>query len=451
MNEIGSFARRLIATIDAYGLADRYPELRYYRELAARGRLSEGIAKALLTSLQSLVEEQEDFPNLLHRSPTTELLYAVGPPDVELGSLIEGEQPRFGIRLLDRPRFVICAGSTGSGKTNSIRKALTGVHAMNRLHPERFIAMLILARKALHYRDLVDRFHPDCLLLNAHRNLHLSLAAPDGVPPTVWINIVATLFCARAGLVSSWVTFANAMRWALAALNPDPGKELLWPDLQLILDLLSEAPASLWSTKNQYTESLRQMLEGVTQASGDLFRCFRGLDLERDVIGRRRSAVIEIENLYPPWLRLFVVDLLISQVLLGRIHRRQAARRTEVLFVLDECDPDVSRKTEAMVPDGLSSIGQLMKQGRAFGLGAILGLTFMGYASRLVLSNAQYHLIFNMTDDESVLEARRTLMLPPGAEQILPALRCGQALFRESQGAWPHAMLVEVDHEPTAD
>jgi len=72
----------------------------------------------------------------------------------------------------------------------------------------------------------------------------------------------------------------------------------------------------------------------------------------------------------------------------------------------------------------------------------------MGNASRFVLNAAQYHLLFNLADDESVLEARRTLQLPPHAELQFPGLRPGQAIFRETQGAWPHAMLVQVDYVP---
>jgi len=168
------------------------------------------------------------------------------------------------------------------------------------------------------------------------------------------------------------------------------------------------------------------------------------LDLERDVIEQHRSVVISMPNLWPSWLRQFMTDLLVYQVLLGRIHRAQRTDRCDVLFVIDEADADVSRKAEAAFPDGMSPISQCMRMGREFGIGVCLGLGSLGPVSRHVLSAADYHFIFKLTDAESIAEAARTLLLPPDAEAILPGLEPGECLVRQA-GRWAHAMLGRIN------
>lgn len=310
------------------------------------------------------------------------------------------------------------------------------------------IATIIFDRKGGDYSDIPSMLGPHWLHLSIYEGLRIGLNGPEGMPPNAWINTISSLFCARAGLISSSVTFANIIRWTLAQMNPAPCEELLWPDLNLILEIAKSRYGGLFASKTDYLRSLIQVLEGIVQASGDLFRTFGGLDMERDVISKGKSVVIEMPNLYPAWLRQFLVDMIISLVLLGRIHRHHRTNTTEVLFIIDEADPDVSRKSEACFPDGLSTTSQLLKTGREFGLSSCVSVSLLGQVSRFVLGNVQYHLIFNMSDQECVVEAQRTLLLPAGGGLMLPGLNPGECLFRESQGPWPHAILCEVDDVP---
>ena len=56
-------------------------------------------------------------------SDATGLLRRGGGPDAK---------PRaFGLRILDRPRHVLIAGSTGSGKTTAIRLIIRGIDRLN--------------------------------------------------------------------------------------------------------------------------------------------------------------------------------------------------------------------------------------------------------------------------------------------------------------------------------
>ncbi|MFC1805379.1 hypothetical protein ACFL09_00165 [Planctomycetota bacterium] len=129
---MGRYVETFLRVLAEYGLCDRRPELAQYRMMAEMGRLSEGQAKVLLHQFQGAIDDLEDFPVHLHRPPTAEQLHAEGKADIEFLTLVESEEElRYGIRLFDRPRHVISIGSTGSGKTTSIRAMILKVHEHN--------------------------------------------------------------------------------------------------------------------------------------------------------------------------------------------------------------------------------------------------------------------------------------------------------------------------------
>lgn len=126
---------------------------------------------------------------------------------------------------------------------------------------DRPIVILILDRK-LDYADLPAIFGPDWMHYDAHGALRIGLQNPLGVPPDVWIGQLATIFCARAGLIASWATMVNMIRWVVAVMNPKPDDQLLFPDFQLLLDLAEYLPKTMFADKPQYTESFLQALRG---------------------------------------------------------------------------------------------------------------------------------------------------------------------------------------------
>ena len=126
-----NYISMLLRYFEEYSLCDRHPELATYQMLAQMGQLSQGAARGILIQIQDLIEHYKDFPYLLHRAPTFDQLYADGEPDVEVGVLDEDEQLRFGIKFLDRPRHVLVAGTTGSGKTTLFRTLILSVNKLN--------------------------------------------------------------------------------------------------------------------------------------------------------------------------------------------------------------------------------------------------------------------------------------------------------------------------------
>lgn len=293
------------------------------------------------------------------------------------------------------------------------------------------------------YLDLPGQLGPGWHLLSVHDDGMRVGIGLDGVRSTIWTRHITTLFCARAGLVAAWASLTGIVRWLLPILNPSPGLKLCWPDLRLILDVIKSGPLDLWAGKQDYEKSLINALEMI-ESTGTLFRTASGLDLNA-IIRRGESVVIDISNFTPPWIRSFLVELLISQVLVYRTQNYLKTDSTEVILVIDEADPLVSRQNDKVFADGASPLAQCLAMGREYGIVVILGLRLLGQTSRFILNSAHYHMMFEMADTESVIEAARALMLPDGGEQMFPGLRPGECIYRASQSCWPHAMLGTVD------
>jgi len=80
---------------------------------------------------QTWVEEQKRCFNPFSPAPSQEEL---GHFDIELGELIENPGVRVGIRIFlkEGPKHVLVAGTTGSGKSNILRRLINGFDAINR-------------------------------------------------------------------------------------------------------------------------------------------------------------------------------------------------------------------------------------------------------------------------------------------------------------------------------
>lgn len=434
----------LITKIEQYCLHQRDSYWEDVKLLAERGTLSEQTCKGLLYQIEAPIQNQKDFPNYLHRVPTTSQLYAHGPPDVRLGPLVESPDLIFGIRF-DMPLHIIIAGVTGFGKTTAARSLQKGIYDYNQLNPDKVKSVIVFDRKANDYADLPKLF--GWLHYSIPDTLRLSLEAPPGVPPNEWINIVSTIFCARTNLKAGWVTVANALRWLLAALNPNPTEHLVWPDLSLLLDVLNASPDTLFSSKAEYTRAAKQPLEGIRHSSGNVFRAFRGFQIERDVVSKGKSAVISMPYMFPSWTRQFSTDISLAQLLYGRTYRSHRVNCSEVLVVIDEADSDISTEAEEMFSDRMCPVSTCFKTGREFGISVCVIVSSLRSASRFVLSNATNHFIFRLNDAESIMEASRTLMLPPMGELSLNSLQPGECLVKQI-GPWPHAMLGKIDYMP---
>jgi len=214
----------------------------------------------------------------------------------------------------------------------------------------------------------------------------------------------------------------------------------------LLLDIAKAGPLTLFATKPDYEKSYMQMLEQVAQE--DCFSTLNGLDLQRDIIDRQAHAVIDTCGLSPPWVNLLHSDTLVSQLIVGRQHAFRKQDRIDTFLICDEADTQVTARSELSFPEGsLIPTAQTEKQLREVGVAQGLALSALGPVSRQVVTNMVNIFLFRVGDADSLLEARRNLLLSPGAEAILPSLEDGECLLRTNNG-WPHAVLGKLDYVP---
>ena len=117
---MGPLASQLLQAIEQHRLYDREPLWATIRVQLRRGKFSEARAKALQVRCDQVIDYYRLHTNCLMRPPTEEELHDQGPPDVEIGTLVENDL-RLGLNFSDRPRHMLITGATGSGKTNALR------------------------------------------------------------------------------------------------------------------------------------------------------------------------------------------------------------------------------------------------------------------------------------------------------------------------------------------
>ena len=407
--------------------------------------LPEDVARDYLLLIEEDVQWALDHPNYLHRlPPDTATLYPHAPPDFTFASLVQRPEIRVGLDLLHQ-RFVCVAGSNQAGKTTLIRAIIHGIIEMGRRDPTRRISLIIFDRNNGEYGYLKSILGDDCLHLCTHDpGMHIGLNPPAGLEPEIWIPAVGELLGDHSEMVEGRTVFTNATIRLIGTLNFNPSSPPRFPSLQNVSDLISRLPAEALGDKAPYVQTLASKLRAPTATP--LFKCRSGLDLVRDVIVPHKSLVIEMKPLTPSWVREFAVDLLMAQVFYARQACRHLADRTEVMFVLDEADEDYSSSPNHHTSRGMSMAARIWRKGRALGIGGITGYGQVQRADHYILSESHYLLIGSHGDARSMAFAADCLGLPPRAGLMLPGLRPGEFLFRQTQCAWPHTMLVKGDY-----
>lgn len=399
------------------------------------------IAQAIPTS-----EFIKDIGLWLWRPPESEELYAEGYPDVQLGNLIEGaEKLRFGIRILDRTRNVLILGSSGSGKTTTLRNICKGIHEHNKKHPDQFISVIIIDPKP-DYLHLPESFGPEWMVFSPNHNLKIGLNGPENTPHKVWLNAITTSLAARLNLIASRTTLASMIDWFVTKLNPDPGKTLIYPSLEMILEACKNNRfLDCFSSKAAYGQTLVQALEGLIHDSNGMFDCSNGLDLQKDVIDKKKHAIFNTANL-PAYVTNTLSDRVIDAQLVPRLHNQYKCDRSEVIYLLDESDLLVATSSEEKFPDKMSPLSKLERLGREMGLGACVGISSINNATTHILINSPYIIAHNHNDSASVAAARLALQLDSGCDRLLTSLQKGQCIFRQTQSMWTRAIWCECDY-----
>lgn len=430
-----SSVHHLKQLIDRYHLANRHEDIATYQQMIELDMMSEPLAKNLVRTMQPLVEAQKRCPNLLPAPPTADDL---GSFDLEFGDAIERSGIRAGFNVSDRPRHVIASGSTGFGKTIFLRSLLTSL--------PRDICVIIIDTKSV-FSDIKHLMGKDrCDYYNIFEGFKVGLNAPSDLPGDVWVNLMAKVLAAHSGFVMAEGSLTQLINIARAELSPT-GSE--WPSIHLLYEILCNTPLEALSAKADYGKTLIQALRILIQETPHAIDTFSGFDAIKHVIDTGRSCVIDLTNC-PDRTRSIIVDTLILQLLAYRQYFHQKRDCTDVLLVIDEADAFVSRDACNLFAPSLSPLALLLKQGREFGIMAAIGVSFLGQVVQMIRSNISCHFAFTQPDNQSLIEAARTLMVPKGGEGIFASLQPGECVFRQADGRFPYPFLVKIDYVPPA-
>jgi len=293
-------------------------------------------------------------------------------------------------------------------------------------------------------RDLWDHY-------STADGFRLACGPPSGCAPYLasWINEFTKLVAAHCDFKFAEATLAATLRIAYKLLNGDTSAEpLVAPSLSLIAELLDNLPRPLIASKDEYLRTAQQKIRYLLRIAGGLFDAEQGFDIYKHLIQRKRCAVLDCTTA-SPFLAQIIVNLLALQLIFPRIIKREVSRQTSFVLVIDEADQFCSSQASAVYPEGYSPLGRLVKQGREFGIMVVFGMSFLEQCSRFITANTSYHIVTNQSDPVSMAEAARTL-LEPNSQQLISSLERGEALYKETMGPVPHAMLIKTDHVPAA-
>ena len=310
----------------------------------------------------------------------------------------------------------------------------------------RFITILVLDFKG-DFRNLASELGNDLWEgYSLGHGFRLGWGSPENCyAPLAWINQLTKVIAAHCNMRFSETTFAAALRIAFNLLNDSGKPPFQWLSLRALVQLIKKLPVKMIAHKPIYKETALQVLEYLQRNSGQLFDCEQGFDVHKHLIRRRKCAVIDCTTVNPVCAQI-VANLLALQIFFPRLIHGQTSHSTNFVLMIDESDSLVSKEAGSIYPEGYNIVGQLLKQGRAFGVMVCLGMTALGNCSEFISSNASYHFILNQNDPASVTQAAYTL-INPECRQLVSSLKCGECLYKESMGPVPYPMLTEVDYD----
>lgn len=332
--------------IDDRGLANRDRAVANIRAMIDQGLISEDQAQGLHLALQPLGKETDRRRNRLDCAPELDDIYPDGLPDLVIGELLENPQVPVGHFLFDSTHTLI-VGNSGSGKTTAIYNLVLAIKQYNEQHPEDFISIIVWETKDGALLAIAGVI-PDCVVLGTNTSLRISLGPESSrIPIAVWNNELGQIISSRGCLRYGAITVTEMLNFLVRAMNnPPSGQDILYPDVENLYELSNMAPKGLFESKVQYQQSGNQVLRQLAHGTGNLFRAAAGgLDLQRDIIAKKRHLVVDARGLSPAWVRAMTSDILLKRLLLGR-QLSGATQSGRCWIFWDEADEDVSRKAE---------------------------------------------------------------------------------------------------------
>lgn len=441
---------QLNGLITRYHLDWRHPqELRRLLKRIERGRLGPAQARRWLKKVQRWVEQQIREPNYLPKAPTAEELgLDEDPVDLPLGHAVEQPNVALGVRVRKGAHHLLIIGKSGAGKSVTFRQHFRKVDEYNHRHPEQKILCVIFDVKH-------DIPNPDLLFGNDY--IHLTVRDPDkvrwafngprNVPSPAWAAPLSTILAARLGLIVSRSCLSAVYNWVVPILNrsSSPDGVVHTPSPRLVLEILTNSPADCWGEKIDYTRTLVQQLSALLVDSNGLFDADRGFEINQDGLAQGKHLIIDIADFGPPYLRYLIYELVMAQLTSYRVSNHLKTDRTEYCIGCEEGDFVVPPEAQKAYGDSLSPDATSARLLREYGVELVIAASAAHRIDPYLVASMDTVIAHCSVDPESIRYLQKMLMLAPGCEGLLPTLKPGLCLFRNTESRFPHPILGQID------
>jgi len=249
-------------------------ELTLFQDSVERGRPDTHLYAIIDSRLAELEES-------LLRCPFMEPDLAAGLEngEIQIASTAVGQPVRISLTA-GAPNEIthfICGGTTGSGKSCQAAVVASGA--------ARSCATFVIDSTRF-FRNIPDMHERHNFARVEHLRLNL-WDVPDGVSANQVDQIVNKEICESFGLKFAEYELSEVVRRM---------RERRTPCLPEIVRGLEQKQYQGYSKRGQYRDSALLVLGNLLHATGDLFRCSKGMDLEHLISG---NVVLEVDGLLP--------------------------------------------------------------------------------------------------------------------------------------------------------
>ena len=389
--------------------------------------------------LRELAERVADEEHLQQATPDTFRPTTPRNPDSMLGTLELGTIPqnggRFGLAIETLREHLLLLGRTMGGKTTAVKVLLSQL-----LTKARSVCITIFERKE-EFTEFLSLPGANFEVLDL-RHLRLNpLRPPELVSATVWLSAfaqqLANMMDIRLASAEYILEHAHELLRLHGVLR-DPTRS--WPKLSELRAYIESQEHTKISHDARYQETSVNRLGFLLHSLPNVFEARNGLDAPTLL---QRNFIIRVERAPDVVIQNFIIGLLISQMFLYRLLREGHQKELRNVVVLDEAMPFFRRQDE--LHDRPSSIGTVITQARAYGIGIIAASQYGLDLSRLLLANAGTRILVGGSGsaDDTVAFTRSKRTTPDQVVAVQGQNRPGRAFIADARH--PYLLECQVD------
>lgn len=362
-------------------------------------------------------------------------------------------------------RHALISGSTGSGKTTTVKRILT---VLNKLH----IPFIVLESAKKEYAELTKIAGMEKLKVYSSGGDALPLKINPFEPEdgTLLTNHIEALTAAFTSLfdgedpiplaISELVQLSYKKRGWDTSKRADINSEKPWPIIQDMLDHLDECIDSIGygpEVRDNVRGAVRLRLRSLTQGHiGAALNTYENISINEFY---RNSAVIDLDDFVRA--KSFIAGIIAIKV--GQHARKNAVTITEEnehkklhrLLVIEEAhhllpdssQPDISKARG----EAAGYFTHMLSEIRSYGTGLIIADQSPAYISRHAIGNTAVKIIHNLNEGDDIKAIKTSLGFKEHQIDHLRTLKPGEAIVSISGEAAVNLVKLSNEFEFRAD